>query len=165
MSLSNAQKGLLKRAQAQAGIGDAEYREHLRTVAGVESSTDPRMTDRHLDVLMSFFEAVFWRGVDQGSLKASCNPRAAFVRRGFWASRNTQESTSRDRFVRPSVVEEIQTLEEELLADGCHPNYVADIMQKVTQGRSDARSMFNLAAALRRTLLARQKKLALDRVQ
>ncbi|MBE0541611.1 MAG: hypothetical protein IH623_09510, partial [Verrucomicrobia bacterium] len=46
--LSRAQQILLKRAQREAALDDAEYRDALATVSGCRSSKDMEFTDRHL---------------------------------------------------------------------------------------------------------------------
>ncbi len=156
MSLSNAQKSLLKRAQREAGLDDGEYRELLQSVAGVCSSTDERLGDRHLDKLLGLLEAIYWRGVDAGALQGVGKWNAVFRQRGFWAGRNTAEETSRDRYQKPGLAEEITALEERMNAV-FHPRYCAAIYEKVTRGRRDARALYNYRAALQRTLAAKAK--------
>jgi hypothetical protein len=54
----------LKRAQAQAALDDADYREAIATVSGItdcRSSTDARLSDRNVDILMAYFEAIYWK--------------------------------------------------------------------------------------------------------
>lgn len=54
MSLSAAQKALLKRLQRQARLPDADYRALFPAVTGwrdCDSSTDARLTQRHMDAL------------------------------------------------------------------------------------------------------------------
>lgn len=67
--LSRPQQILLKRAQRQAGVDDAEYRDTLESLCGVRSSTDERMGDEHLDVMLSYLEAIYWRTVKSGALQ------------------------------------------------------------------------------------------------
>lgn len=50
--ITRAQQILLKRAQAQAGLDDADYRDAIEAVSGIpgcRSSKDSRLTDRHID--------------------------------------------------------------------------------------------------------------------
>jgi hypothetical protein len=80
--LSRAQQILLKRAQREAGLQDDEYRDALEVVTGCRSSTDRDFTDRHLDLCLSYFEAIFWRKVDAGELHTPCSAAAIFRQRG-----------------------------------------------------------------------------------
>ena len=72
--LSRPQQILLKRAQREAGLSDDEYRDALQTVTGCRSSTAPALTDRHLDKVLAYFEAIHWRNVDAGELQPSSSP-------------------------------------------------------------------------------------------
>ena len=74
--LSRRQQILLKRAQREAALDDAEYRDALATVSGCRSSKDPEFTDRHLDVALAYFEAIHWRKADAGLLPPSCKAAA-----------------------------------------------------------------------------------------
>lgn len=144
--LTSAQKSLLKRAQRQAGVPDAEYREALNLVAGVSSSTDPKLGNVGLDSLLAYFEAIYWRKVDLREAAAP-GPSAVFRRRGYWAGRNRQGNTSRDRFVKSHFQEEINGLEHALQSAGKGPAYLSAIRRR-------ARSEAHYVAALRRTLAA-----------
>jgi len=69
--LSRPQQILLKRAQAEAALPDPDYRSAIATISGMadcRSSKDPRLTDRHVDNLLSYLEAIHWRQVDAGTL-------------------------------------------------------------------------------------------------
>jgi hypothetical protein len=156
--LSRRQQILLKRAQRQAALEDAEYREALQLVAGCRSSKDAAMTDRHLDVLMGYFEAIFFRKVDAGTLQPSCSATAVFRQRHFWASKNTRQETSRDRFTQSTVEREIAGLESDLAALGFGEGYCASIRQKTTHGRHDVLALFYYLAALRRTLASKRSR-------
>lgn len=156
--LTNPQKSLLKRAQREAGLSDDDYREALRLVAGVSSSTSPDLTDRHLDKLLGYFEAIHWQGVDSGQLQQSCSANAIFRQRGFWASRNTPHETSRDRFNGLNLSAQIADLERQLTAMGCGHGYCAAIRKNVCKDRSDARAQHLYAAALARTIKARSAR-------
>lgn len=152
--LSNPQKALLKRAQREAGLSDEDYREALETIAGVRSSTAPALTDRHLDKLLAYFEAIHWREVTAGRQQVSCSPNAVFRQKGFWAGKNCAGNTSRDRHVDTKLAVEISEMESlvAFLKGGeCGPGYFATIRQKVTKGRDDARSLHQYLTALRRT--------------
>ena len=155
--LSNPQKALLKRAQREAGLNDADYRDALETVTGCRSSTDPEMTDRHLDKLLAYFEAIHWRAVDADRLQPSCSPYAVFRRRGYWAAKNTSQETSRDRYTGHNHGEQIRDLESELARLGFGPEYVAAIRANVCKGREDARALHLYQAALERTVKAKAK--------
>lgn len=155
--LSNAQKGLLKRAQAEVALSDLEYRAALATVSGMadcRSSTDARLTDGHVDRLLSYFEAILWRKVDAGELQASCKPNAVFRKRGFWAGRNRQGNTSRDRHVEQEAARQVVVLEGELHALGFGFAYLSAIENRIVPW-----SVVNYLAALKRTLLSKRKKL------
>jgi hypothetical protein len=116
--LSRAQQIILKRSQAEAGIGDTEYRSLLSELTGCRSSKDTELSDDHLDMLLSLFEAIHWRGVDTGALQPSCKPNAVFAQRGYWADKNTATQTSRDRYKRRTIAEEIIDLECRLTTRG-----------------------------------------------
>lgn len=155
--LSNRQKALLKRAQRQAGLSDDEYREALALVTGFRTSTDPAITDRHLDKLIAYFEAIYWRGVDAGSLQPPGRTTAVFQRRGYWASKNTSQETSRDRFNGRNQAAEIGALEASMADLGFGAVYCAAIRRNVCQGRDDAHALHLYEAALQRTLIAKLK--------
>jgi hypothetical protein len=155
--ITRAQQILLKRAQHQAGLVDADYREAIATVSGMQdciSSTDARLTDEHLDNLLSYFEAIHWRKVDAGELQPSCKPDAVFRQRGFWAGRNRRGNTSRDRHHVVALGHEIQKLQEQLMGLGCSLAYFQAIEQ-----RMQPFSLVNYKAALARTLAAKRRKL------
>ena len=157
MALSRPQQILLKRAQAQAGIGDSEYREHLQTVAGVQSSTDPAIGDEQLDVLMAFFEGIYWRTYMAGLLPA---PRRGdpFMTPGYWASKNTAQSTSRDRFTGQNLAEEIRKAEADLASMGFGPGYCYSIRNRVaTAAPMTPPRQRAYLAALNRTIAAKRK--------
>lgn len=79
--ITRDQQILLKRAQAQAGLDDGDYRAALETVtgmAGCRSSKDPRLADEHVDRLMGYFEAIYWREVDAWHLQEPSKGNAVF---------------------------------------------------------------------------------------
>ena len=156
--LSRPQQILLKRAQREAGLSDADYRDALQTIAGCQSSTSTAFTDRHLDKVLSYFEAIHWRAVDAGKLQPSCSATAIFRRRGYWASKNTRQETSRDRFNGANLNAEIATLEGKLAALGFDARYCAGIRSNVTKGRDDAHALHLYRAALTRTLNAKARR-------
>ena len=158
--LSRAQQILVKRARREAGLSDADYRVALEVVSGCRSTTDARMTDRHCDLVLAYFEAILWRAVDAGALQPSCKPDAVFKQRGYWAQKNTRQETSRDRYAASSVTRQIADLERELGVMGFGAGYCASIRAKVTEGRTDVRSLHAYRAALQRTLRAKQNKFA-----
>jgi hypothetical protein len=155
--LSNPQKSLLKRAQREADLSDSDYREALQTVSGCRSSKDPRLTQDNLDNALKYFEAIYWRKVDQGELQPSCRPGAVFKQRGYWAKKNTRSETSRDRYASTKAMPDISALECALAEFGCGVSYCAAIRERVTHGAQDAASLYRYRAALARTLRAKQK--------
>jgi hypothetical protein len=156
--LSNAQKGLLKRAQKEAALPDEEYREALELIAGLHSSTDSRLGDRHLDKLLAYFEAIFWRKVDSGELQPPCKANAVFQKRAFWAEKNKAGETSRDRYVLDGLQLRIAQIEHALADLGYGAKYCEAIREKVTTGRDDVRALHHYRAALENTLKSKQKK-------
>lgn len=158
--LSRSQQILLKRAQREAGIDDAEYREALKLIAGCGSSTDLRMTDRHLDLALAYFEAIHWRRVDAGELQPSCKPDAVFKQRGYWEGKNPSQVTSRDRYAASAISQEIARLEAAIASHGLGAGYCATIRRNVTQGREDAHALHCYKAALQRTLNAKERKIS-----
>jgi hypothetical protein len=156
--VTRPQQILIKRAQREAGLVDAEYRDALETVSGCRTTTDPRMTDRHVDLALAYFEAIYWRGVDSGALPGPCKADAIFRQRGFWAAKNPGNSTSRDRYATNAVTEEIAHLESALADLGFSAAYCAAIREKIAPGCEDVHSLHLYKAALRRTLKAKQKK-------
>jgi hypothetical protein len=154
---SRAQQILLKRAQREAGLADDDYRDALETVAGCRTSKDPRLSDRDLDKLLAYFEAIRWRAVDSGALQPSCGPNAVFRRRGYWAAKNTSAETSRDRFNGHNLGGAICELEAALSTLGFGPAYCAAIRDKVCRGRTDAAALHLYKAALARTLKSKRR--------
>lgn len=158
LMLTNPQKALLKRAQRQAELSDEDYRDILQLVTGCTSSTDPRLGDRHLDVLLSFFEAEYWRKHDEERLQRSCEGNAVFRQaRYFWRSRNTNAETSRDRYAKNKVVEQIAALENEFAALGYGEDYLGTIRDRVTHGAENIRALHAYAAALTHTVSTKRK--------
>jgi hypothetical protein len=165
--LSNDQKSLLKRAQRQADLPDSEYREALRLIAGVNSSTDPGIGDRHLDRLMAYFEAIYWRKIENEKhpdpdclVRNGCKRQwLPFLARGYWANKNTKQETSRERFVAGNMADDIVRLESELHSLGYNMAYVVRIRLNVMQGRGTPRDMRNYKAVLERTINSKRKKL------
>ena len=153
--LSRPQQILLKRAQREAGLSDDEYRDALEMISGCRSSTSPALTDRHLDALLAYFEAIHWRGVDAGTLQPSGSAAAVFRQRGYWGSKNTRAESSRDRYTETNLGQSITELESQLAALGCSAGYYAAIRKNVCKGRNDARALHLYRAALERTLKAK----------
>ena len=156
--LSRPQQILLKRAQREAGLPDGDYRDALQTITGRRSSTSPALTDRHLDMLLAYFEAIFWLAVDTGKLQPPCSTAAVFRQRGYWASKNTSQETSRDRFNGANLNEDIAALERRLAALGYGAEYCDGIRNKVASGREDAHALHLYRAALTRTLNAKARR-------
>jgi len=153
--LSRPQQILLKRAQREAGMSDDDYREALEMIADCRSSKSPALTDRHLDKMLAYFEAIHWRAVDAGTLQPSGNAAAVFRQRGYWAAKNTPSETSRDRFNGHNQGESIAALESALARLGCGPGYWAAIRKNVCGGRTDAHALHLYEAALARTVKAK----------
>jgi len=157
--LSRPQQIRLKRAQQEAALPDAEYRDAIAVVTGMadcRSSTDPRLTDRHWDNLLSYFEAIFWRKHDAGEVQVSSKTDATFRIRGYWAQRNPAGNTSRDRYVATGIGSQVAELEARLLRDGRTLQYLQGIQARMRRGGKPF-SLVNYAAALKRTLNARQR--------
>lgn len=156
--LSNSQKSLVKRAQRECQLSEAEYRDALEAAAGVRSSTDPRMTDRGVDLVLAYLEAIYWCRVDAGDLQPSGKPGAVFTVRGFWKGRNPRGNTTRDRYNgQLSPHSKILELESRLQDLGFDANYCSAIREKVTHSRQDDRSLHAYVAALKRTLSSKEK--------
>ena len=148
--LTNAQKALIKRAQRECGLNDEEYRQILFEDLGfgVHSSTDPSLGDRHFDKILAYFEAIYWRKL--AAKQVVREPKTVFNMPGYWASKNTPKTNSRERYAQRGVESEIHRLEAELRATGCHPAYLAAI-------RRNTRTDWAYRAALARTLASRLK--------
>lgn len=160
--LSRSQIILLKRAQREAAIDDAEYRDSVEMVSGIpgcRSGKDSRLTDEILDKLLSYFEAIYWRKFDRSELlaQAACKADAVFRQRRYWAEKNTRAVNSRDRFSSGSATDEITDLEAQLAALGFGRGYCGSIRKSVTHGANDAASLFKYRAALKRTLKAKKE--------
>ena len=155
--ITNPQKALIKRAQAQAAIEDAEYRDALATVSGLpgcHSSTDPRLTDRHVDHILAYFEAIYWRKVDHSEADlpgAFRNP--VFQRQGYWAAKNTSDSTSRERYTMDTLASECAQLEARLARLGFGLKYCMAIQNHIRP-----LNLWKYRAALTRTLESKQHK-------
>jgi len=158
--ISRAQQIILKRAQREAALDDTDYRDALRVVSGCSSSTDPRMSDRHIDLALAYFEAIHWRKVDAGELQPPCKPDAVFQQRGYWARKNPRQETSRDRYTATDVGQAVAALESALATHGLGAAYCASIRRNVTDGRNDAHAMHCYKAALQRTLSAKERKIS-----
>lgn len=159
--ISRAQQVLVKRAQREVELNDADYREALEVATGgCRSTTDPAMTDRGVDLILAYMEAIFWRKVDQGELHPPSSASAVFRQRGYWAAKNTKLETSRDRYKQSTIDAEIRSLESSLGRLGFNAQYCASIRAKVAKGRDDTHAQFIYRAALHRTLAAKQRKLA-----
>lgn len=156
--ISRAQQILVKRAQREAALEDGEYRDALQVTTGCRSTTDPAMTDRGIDLILAYMEAIVWRKVDQGELQAPCSPGAVFRQRGYWAAKNPRQNTSRERFNKSTIGANIESLESALNSLGFGAGYCAGIRVRVTKGRNDSHAEFLYRAALQRTLAAKEKK-------
>jgi hypothetical protein len=156
MSLSRAQQILLKRAQAEAGIADADYRAAIATVSAIPNATsskDPRLTDAHLDAILAYFEAIHWQAVDAGTLRPSTKPVRVFRARSFWAGRNARGNTSRDRYTEAQLADQIAAVEFEFMQLGFDENYLAAIRRNIRPYAD-----WKYLGALTRTLKTKQAK-------
>lgn len=159
--LSRPQQIHLKRAQAEARISDDDYREAIGIVSGMpdcRSSTDARLTDRHMDKLLAYFEAIHWQAVDAGALQAACKPNAIFRQRGYWAGKNPAGNTSRDRFGSANLDSQIATLEKDLADLGYGSGYCQAIQNNLRSKGSFTASAY--LGALTRTVEAKRRKAA-----
>ena len=149
--LSNPQKSLVKRAQRQAAVPEEEYRDMWRMVTGWEdcdTSTDPRLGDVHVDRMMGFLEAIFWRRVQEGALQPASKANAPFLKEGFWKNRNKAQSTSRDRYQKQRITTSIHELETKLQAAGYPMQKIIAIKRKLRYHDDWA-----VKSALHRTLM------------
>jgi hypothetical protein len=149
---SRDQQIMIKRAQLQAALSDDEYRDAIAMVSGMadcRSSKDGRLTDGHIDNLMAYMEAIYWRKVD---LQQPCKAGAIFQQRGYWANKNQRGNTSRDRYVAKEKSDEATALENELHALGFGLAYVSAIQRNIQPF-----TMLAYVAALKRTLKAKQR--------
>jgi len=140
-------------------LDDADYRDTIATVSGMadcRSSKDARLTDRHVDNLLGYFEAIFWGKVDAGALQPGCKPNAVFRQRGYWAGKNRRGDTSRDRYVAQTVESQVADLERQLAEFGCGLSYLQAIQQRMQRGGAPF-SLVKYASALKRTLEAKQR--------
>jgi hypothetical protein len=158
--LSRAQQILIKRAQREAALQDEEYREALQTVSGCRSSTDPRMTDRHVDLVLAYLEAIYFRKRGLGELQANCNVDSVFKNPGYWASKNPRQRTSRDRYTFSKLSNQIASAEAALADLGFGEAYCAAIRRKTCGESAGVRDKRSYLAALQRTLNSKQKILA-----
>lgn len=156
--LTQPQIWKLKAAQKQAGIDDEEYRAALQQLCGVATSKDASLGNDQWDMLMSYFEAIYWRGVEAGTLQRPCKDNAPFQKPGYWASKNRRTETSRDRYNLTEIHRAVAGLENELGSLGCAPSYLDAIRFKVTRGQETVAALYRYLGALRRTHAFRLKK-------
>lgn len=126
--LTRKQRILIKRAQAQAGVSDPEYRALLAGVTRLpscRSSKDDRLTDEHFDAILKFFEAIYWHQLDPAAGGTDIFPSP-----GWWASRNVRGNTTRDRFALGGLHRKIQAAESVLLRLGKDDAYLAAIRRR-----------------------------------
>src|ERR1051326_2954700 len=148
--ISRKQQILLKRAQAEAGLSDEDYRNAIAAVTGMpdcRSSKDARLSDAHLDHLLSFFEAIYWKSNSEGG--------QIFKQRQFWATRNRRGNTSRDRYTEADLTARIAQAEYQIMQLGFGQPYLDGIY-----GRIEPYTHRAYLAALERTIAAKKRKLA-----
>lgn len=158
--LTKPQIWTIKAAQRQAGIRDDEYRQTLAELFGVNTSKDPALGDDAFDVLMSYFEAIYWRGVDSGALQPPCTGKETFRQRGYWAAKNPAGNTSRDRYAGDALHEEIEEAESRLVILGFGQSYLSAIRHRVCGESNSPPRLRAYLAALNRTLKAKEAKIA-----
>jgi len=161
MSLSRAQQILLKRAQAEAALPDTDYRMALSDATGLANcatSKDSRLTDEHLDVLLAYFESIYWRKVDAGQPRGRVGINGVFRQPNYWRNRNRRGQSSRDRYVAHEVTAQISAVETELGKFGCGLAYFQSIQNNM-RGGSGHLDPVKYLAALKRTLVAKRSKL------
>lgn len=150
--LSNKQKALLKTAQRDAGIEDADYREMMHHWTGCSSSTDPRLTDEGFDLLMGLFEGIYW-WQKTTAMGVAFHHSKVFKVDGYWGKKNPKGNTSRDRYAEQGLEADIAALEVELEGMGYGGAYLDQI--KLRAGTL----MVNYRAALKRTIAAKRRAL------
>ena len=155
--ITRHQQILIKRAQREASLDDADYREALETVSGLRSTKAPGMTDRHVDLFLAYVEAIFWRKVDAGALQPSGKADAVFRQRRYWAAKNPGQQTSRDRYTQSTLESGIARLEAALAELGFGQSYCEAICQNATGGVTDPSARYLYKVALERTLRSTQK--------
>jgi hypothetical protein len=159
MPLSRDQIVLIKRAQSQAGVTDEEYRATWPQLTGWEdchSSKDPRLTDKHVDRLLGYFEALYWSGVDRGELPAPSfkqRLQPVFQQRGYWAGKNQRGNTSRDRYTENELKSKMSALETQLHRLGYGLRYIQAIQNRIQPFSARA-----YIAALTRTIESKRRK-------
>ena len=84
--ITHSQQILIHRAQREAGLDDAEYRDALEAVSGCRSTKDPKMVDRHVDMALSYMEAIYWHRVGAGELPPPGSPNAVFRQPHQWST-------------------------------------------------------------------------------
>ncbi len=147
--LSRKQQILIKRAQAEAGLSDADYREAVAAVSGMadcRSSKDARLGDAHMDHLLSYFEAIYWKENSGGG--------EIFEEPGFWARRNRRGDTSRDRYTEGELTGRIATAEHQIIVLGFSQRYLDAIYGRIRPYTHRA-----YLAALERTIAAKKRKI------
>jgi len=145
--LSRKQQILIKRAQAEAGLSDADYREAIGAVTGMadcRSSTDPRLGDAHMDHLLSYFEAIYWKENSEGG--------KFFKEPGYWASKNRKGNSSRDRFTAADLTGRIANAEYQIMQLGYGQRYLDAIYGRIVPYTHRA-----YLAALERTIKGKRK--------
>jgi hypothetical protein len=147
--LTNPQKSLISQAARAAKLSRPDYEAAWGSVTGwpdCVSSTDPRLTDRHVDLMMGYLEAIF----EGDYIPANKRPHV-FARAGYWAAKNRGGTTSRDRFTATAQADEIRNAEAALRATGYPEAKIGGIRHKTGGG-------WAYIAALRRTAAAEVKK-------
>jgi hypothetical protein len=119
------------------------------------SSTDARLSDRNVDILMAYFEAIYWKKFGEMKfVQPACKPKAVFRQRGYWASKNPKGNTSRDQFGQSNLQPQVNALERELNEMGYGFTYLQAIQNKIQPF-----SLAKYLGALNRTVKAKRAKL------
>lgn len=155
--LTPAQKSLVKRAQRQANLDDEQYRDLWRVITGWEdcdTSTDPRIGDRHVDKMMGMLEAIYWLRVDQAQLTHAPGKHSPFLNREYWSRRNKAGQTTRDQYAEKRLAAECNSIALRLQSAGYPIQKIWGITNKLA-----GKGPVALKAALSRTLASWTKKM------
>jgi hypothetical protein len=105
-----------------------------------------------VDLVLAYFEAIYWRGVAAGKLQRRSNSGATLRQRCYWARKNARGNPPRDQYAAANASKQVSALEVALGELGLSSAYCPAIREKVMVGRTDVH-------ALARTLRAKQRAL------
>lgn len=126
---SPKQKALIAQARRALRLTDDDYRQDLRRICKVDTSTARQLTDRDLDRIMAYWEAIYWRTLStQNPLNSQPqNGIKPFLKPDYWARKNTAHNTSRDRYTKAHAEHDAEHFESLLLAAGKNQAYLQTI--------------------------------------